>query len=65
MSAATTTLVQILVVLKILPRSLRVHIFEEFVTFVFGAQVIIWRWDLAAPNVCSVVRGMYSGTQHP
>lgn len=41
--AVTNTLVQVLVVLKVLPGSSGVHIFEEFVTFVFGAQVGIWR----------------------
>lgn len=42
---ATNTLVQALVFWKVLPKSLGVHIFEEFVTFVFGAKVGILRYD--------------------
>lgn len=40
---ATNTLLQVLVALKTLPESTGVHVFEELVTFVFGAQLGIWR----------------------
>lgn len=37
-------LLQVLVLTKILQNSAAVHVLDEFVNFVVGAQVGIWRW---------------------
>lgn len=43
MFQGTNVILQVLVMFGVLPGSRRMHEFEEAVTFIFGAQVGIWR----------------------